>query len=296
MKNAGWSQSNEMIKEPAGTLRAGFRAWHGCARFTIFGNLRSNMPELMHKPNETPLAGTGFFASMYSSLKHVRRIRRSPYYGVLSRIHGRLKPRTYVEIGVNCGDALMLARKADIAIGIDPAPTIRVVLPPVARLYKTTSDAFFADYDLKAELGQKPVDLAFIDGMHLFEFALRDFVNIERYCTRDSTILAHDCRPMDRASAERERTTHFWSGDVWKLVVCLKKYRPDLKIRTVDVDLTGLTIIRGLDPASKVLSSRLREIENEFIPKTFDEIETGMAQKLNLVPNNWTDIAAFLSE
>ena len=26
------------------------------------------------------------------------------------------------------------------------------------------------------------LDLVFIDGMHLFEYALRDFMNVERYC------------------------------------------------------------------------------------------------------------------
>ena len=44
-----------------------------------------------------------------------------------------------------------------------------------------TSDDFFASHDLAQVLGGRPVDLAYIDGMHQFEFALRDFMNLERY-------------------------------------------------------------------------------------------------------------------
>jgi hypothetical protein len=247
------------------------------------------------KNNGDAAENHGPLARLYSSLRRLRRIRGYPYYGLLQRIHAHLKPRTYLEIGVRYGDSIVLGKRADICVGIDPAPEIKVILPPVARIYKTTSEAFFNGYNLTAELGQKTLDLAFIDGMHLFEFALRDFVALERHCGGQSTILVHDCYPIDRACAARQQTTLLWSGDVWKLVVCLKKYRPDLRIRTVDVVPTGLTIIRGLDPASTVLSSRLRQIEQEFVPQDFDEIKTDKAQKLNRVANKWSDIKAFLS-
>ena len=47
-----------------------------------------------------------------------------------------------------------------------------------------TSDAFFASGFL-GKLGIVP-DFAFIDGMHLFEFALRDFINVEKHATADT--------------------------------------------------------------------------------------------------------------
>ena len=49
-----------------------------------------------------------------------------------------------------------------------------------ATIYELTSDEFFARYDLSELLGG-PVELAFIDGLHLFEQVLRDFVNLERH-------------------------------------------------------------------------------------------------------------------
>ena len=35
-----------------------------------------------------------------------------------------------------------------------------------------TSDAFFEQHDLRALLGDRPVDVAYIDGLHLFVYPL----------------------------------------------------------------------------------------------------------------------------
>jgi hypothetical protein len=217
------------------------------------------------------------------------------YYELLARIHSFLKPRTYVEIGIRQGLSLRLAKTAAASVGIDPAPALEQTPRRGARVFPMTSDEFFARHDLAEELGRQAVDLAFVDGMHLFEFALRDFANLEKFCHRDSTILVHDCYPVDRASAARERTTQIWSGDVWKLIVCLKKYRPDLRIGTVDVPPTGLGIIRRLDPRSTTLTSLLDNLYEEFVPYDYSQMEPGKAQQLNRVENRWHEIKSILS-
>jgi hypothetical protein len=217
------------------------------------------------------------------------------YYEVLQRIHSFLKPRTYVEIGLRQGHSFRLAKTAAASVGIDPAPVLEREPLRGARVFPMTSDEFFARHDLAGELGQRAVDLAFVDGMHLFEFALRDFANLEKFCHRDSTILVHDCYPVDRASAARERTTQVWSGDVWKLIVCLKKYRPDLLIGTVDVPPTGLGIIRRLDPHSTILPSRLESLYEEFVPCDYGAMEAGKAQQLNRIENRWHEIKSLLT-
>lgn len=126
------------------------------------------------------------------------------YFAVLERLHAHLKPRTYVEIGVFQGESLRLAKPPTQAIGIDPEP--QLVFPPATnhRVFTETSDAFFAGRDLHVELDGLPVDLALIEGMHHFEFALNDFANLKRCCTRESTILIHDCYPLDRETARRD--------------------------------------------------------------------------------------------
>jgi len=224
-----------------------------------------------------------------------RKKNETDYYGLLERIHAFLKPQTYVEIGIRQGHSLRLAKTAAASVGIDPAPALEDKPRRGARIFPMTSDEFFARHNLAEELGRRTVDLAFVDGMHLFEFALRDLANLEKFCDGDSTILVHDCYPVDRASAARERTTQVWSGDVWKLIVCLKKYRPDLRICTVDVPPTGLGIIRGLDPSSTILTSRLDGLYEEFVPCDYGQIEFDKAQRLNRVENRWHEIKTLLS-
>ena len=236
----------------------------------------------MHRENPTAM---NFFS---------RKTAHADYYELLPRIHSFLKPRTYVEIGIRQGHSLRLAKTA-ASVGIDPAPALEHKPRRGTRIFQMTSDEFFARHNLAEELGRQTVDLAFVDGMHLFEFALRDFANLEKFCHRDSTILVHDCYPVDRASAARERTTQSWSGDVWKLIVCLKKYRPDLRLCTVDVPPTGLGIIRRLDPRSTTLTSRLDGLYEEFVPYDYGQMEPDKARQLNRVENRWNEIQSLLS-
>ena len=153
-----------------------------------------------------------------------------PYYDAMDLVHRHLVPRTYVEIGVSTGRTLRLALPGTRCVGIDPEPHLEQPLAPDQQVFAQTSDEFFAGHDLGAVLGGAPMDLAFIDGMHHFEFALRDFINLERASHPDTTVLIHDCLPQSEEGAARERTTVLWSGDVWRLIVALREWRPDLDV------------------------------------------------------------------
>jgi hypothetical protein len=209
------------------------------------------------------------------------------YLDMLRRIHAHLQPRTYLEIGVNDGASIALCGAATLAIGVDPAPRIDRPLPPGVRIVRETSDDFFSRNDLPAACGGLPLDLAFIDGLHRFEYALRDFINIERNAHPATRVLIHDCYPLDEATSTRDAHTYFWSGDVWKLVLCLRKYRPDLQLHTLAVPPTGLCLVRGLDPGSTVLSSRLQALYSEFVPLPYSALGETKAAALNLVPGDW---------
>lgn len=216
------------------------------------------------------------------------------YLQVLTRLLGALQPRTYVEIGVERGTSLRLVQAPTLAIGIDPEPKLAAPLAANQKVFAETSDAFFAARDPRAELGGLPIDLAFIDGMHQFEFALRDFYNLERYCSRDSTILIDDCYPLNRETAERDRRRDFWSGDVWRLILLLKKYRPDLAIHIIATPPCGLAVVRRLDPDSRFLSERYERLCREFLAVDYAFLEDDMAGKLNLFPNDWGKIVTLL--
>ena len=213
---------------------------------------------------------------------------------LLSAIHNWQRPRTYVEIGVAQGDSIRLVPPGTRAIGVDPEPAIAHPLPSTTTIYAEKSDDFFAQHDLRALLGGAPVALAFIDGMHLFEYALRDFINLERHCTPESTILLDDCLPLERRSAERERKTAFWSGDVWRVIPALKKYRPDLRIHTVATAPTGLSIVRGLDPSSRVLPDNYDAIVRECLALDYRVVDADRAAFFNLFPNDWERVKGLL--
>src|SRR5215212_9985841 len=108
------------------------------------------------------------------------------YLDFLARAHERLKPPTYLEIGVRHGDSLVLAPRA--AIGVDPRPRLRHELPETTRLYRQTSDEYFARARPLKHFDARKVAFSFIDGLHHAEFALRDFINVERL-SRWSTVV-----------------------------------------------------------------------------------------------------------
>ncbi|MFM9968284.1 MAG: tetratricopeptide repeat protein [Burkholderiales bacterium] len=217
-----------------------------------------------------------------------------PYTALLARIQQHLRPRTYLEIGVFKGESIKLAQPTTLALGVDPHPKLPYAPPPNMRIYAQTSDDFFARSDLGEQLQGLPLDLGFIDGMHYFDFALRDFINMERLSAPGSTILVHDCFPLDRYTAARERVTDFWSGDVWRLVVLLKKYRPDLAVNVIATPVTGLGLIRNLDPSSRILADNLAGICEEFMGLDYAVLDEDKVGQLNLFPNDWEKVKTLL--
>jgi len=213
---------------------------------------------------------------------------------LLDRIQQTLRPRTYVEIGVRFGTSLQLALPGTTCVGIDPAAELRYPVPRRAEVFNMTSDEFFATHDLCEVLGNRPVDIAFIDGMHWFEYALRDFANIEAACSPGSVVFIHDCYPIDAASAARERTTKLWSGDVWKTILALRDLRPDLDVVTLDAKPTGLAMVTRLDPTSTALAETMDAAIEHYMDLPYESIAADQAAVLNRAPADWESVAALL--
>src|SRR5919107_2890242 len=100
------------------------------------------------------------------------------YLDFLAGLHERLAPPTYLESRVRHGDSLALARGP--AVGIDPEFELQAELRDDTKLFAETSDEYFDRDDPLAPFGGEPIAFAFIDGMHLAEFVVRDFANVER--------------------------------------------------------------------------------------------------------------------
>lgn len=183
------------------------------------------------------------------------------YLEVLSTLHEMLAPSLYLEIGVRNGHSLKLAQCS--AIGVDPTPNITVEpMKGTTQIFTMTSDDYFADMSMHS-LQQAP-DMAFIDGMHLFEYALRDFMHIERLAHPGTLVVVDDIYPSHSAQAERARRTRVWTGDIWKLHRCLAEERPDLFLLPLDTAPTGLLLVAGLDPANCVLWDRYNPIIRKY--------------------------------
>lgn len=215
------------------------------------------------------------------------------YPQMLRRFHEVLKPRSYFEIGVLTGGTLELARCASIAIDPDLSrikPSFHI--KPSCFLFQSTSDAFFRDHDPQSLLGGE-IDMAFLDGMHWYEFLLRDFINVEKYCKANSVVFLHDCCPVDSYVGRRDSpSTQFkaetqfpewWAGDVWKVVHLLKKYRKDLKIIAIDAAPTGLIAISQLDKTSRFLEENYFPLIAEVKNLTLAEIGDEYLASLNMV-------------
>lgn len=216
------------------------------------------------------------------------------YLRCLERLYAEIQPASIVEIGVYEGASLTLAQPPTIVIGVDPAATMLTPPHTETHIFAEPSDRFFALGRAHTLLGGRPISIGFIDGLHLFEQALRDFIGLEALCGPESLIVMHDTVPLDEPTQTRERETGFHTGDVWKLVLCLKQYRPDLDIFTIATAPTGLTVVQGLDPSSSVLADVYDEAVARFIGAQFSAIENDLAAHVNLVPNDWEQVRSRL--
>jgi hypothetical protein len=171
-------------------------------------------------------------------------------------------------------------------------------------LVKATSDDFFARRNPLAHLkggrhplrnlrrGRHPLghwrrttlDLSFIEGMHLFEYALRDFINVEKHSDWSSVIVLDDMLPRSVDEAARDRHTTAWTGDVYKLTEILARYRPDLVTVLVDTRPTGQLVVFGADPRNPVLRQKYAEIEAEFDVPDPQKVPETVLERVRAVP------------
>ena len=206
------------------------------------------------------------------------------YTRIMEKLHGALRPKTYMEIGTETGQSLAYAQCPSLAIDpkfqIDGGRMSQILKRPISLFFAMESDAFFRDHDPTRYLGNK-IDFAFLDGMHWCEFLLRDFINTERHCHENSIILLHDCLPVEPPIADRAFRTResimphrkgWWTGDVWRTALAIKRYRPRLTITAIDAQPTGLLIVSGLDPGNTVLSDRYDQLEKEMRDWDLDQI------------------------
>jgi len=217
------------------------------------------------------------------------------YRDVLRTVHATLRPRTYLELGVAGGATLALATGAAVAVGVDPVEApLEAVLPAGARIVRATSAAFFAENRREDVFGAHPVELTFVDGLHEFETALEDFLAAEAWSSAAGTIVLHDCVPIARVTARRERATRFWVGDTWKAAWALARQRPELRIRTILAPPSGLVVVRRLDPRAAGERRDFARVKAELAPLEYPLGVGEWPEPLHVVPNTPAGVAEAL--
>lgn len=190
-------------------------------------------------------------------------IPQTPRHDFLRSLHELLQPATYLEIGVQTGRSLQQAGPRTYSVGVDPAPVVQVPIVGPNIIYPQTSDAFFAG---PRAAQHAPYDLAFIDGMHLVEYCLRDFIGVERHSRSDGRTVAvfDDVLPYSAAIAGRTPLPGDWAGDCWKIYPILDGLRPELTCILVDVAPTGALVVLGLEPSNTILTRQYDNIIFDF--------------------------------
>jgi len=145
----------------------------------------------------------------------------------------------YLEIGVEYGSTAENIHVRD-RVGVDPAPKFDVQkLPKGFSFFAVESDAYFCS--LAPEV---TFDLAFLDGLHTFEQTKTDFFNALRHIP-SGVILIDDTVPIDEIAGLPDQEESYarrravgsdelaWMGDVWKLVVYIERFLPQVDFRTI---------------------------------------------------------------
>jgi len=109
-----------------------------------------------------------------------------------------LQAATYLEIGVATAKTFM-AINAPRKIGVEPRKPNPDLVPLIDRAsvcnFQLKSDDFFAtEPGLFAE---QPIDVAFVDGLHDWQQAVRDVENCLDYLSDSGLIIMHDCSPTN---------------------------------------------------------------------------------------------------
>lgn len=186
---------------------------------------------------------------------------------VLNKILETLGFEDYLEVGVQAGVTFkdVSAPRRD---AVDPKFLLETdtLASSTTRFFEMPSDEFFAS------ACDKTYDLIFLDGLHTFEQCYRDLCAGLQVLREPGAILIDDTLPgdffsslptLDMAIAAREEhglSARAWTGDVFKVVLMLHEFYPNLNY---------VTLRDPANPAHKPNTLVWREKRPNFGPAHF---------------------------
>jgi hypothetical protein len=198
--------------------------------------------------------------------------------------------KNYLEIGVFLGKVFFFV-KATHKTAVDPQfrfgyyRRFKRIFKSLnnlwARFYQKTSDEFFRE-DAPKLYSRRLLDICLVDGMHEYEYALRDVENTLLHLDNQGVILMHDCNPAQPQNAVtfeqwKERNyTGLWNGDVWKSILHLRSMRHDINVFVLDCD-QGIGVVTWDKPENK-----LNFTKEQIQALTYDDLAQNRTAWLNL--------------
>jgi Methyltransferase domain len=196
------------------------------------------------------------------------------------------KFKNYLEIGVLNG-YIFFQIKCKNKTAVDPFFQLQAIRHNLTNIrnkyFEKKSNDFFAE-DAPSIYKPGSLDIAFVDGMHEFSYALKDAENCLKYIADNGIIILHDCNPQSAeaecsfADWENRKFAGEWNGDTWKAITYLIRNRPDLDIFTIDADY-GLGIItKAKQPRPNCKPTTFEEID----ALSYDDLNNNRQEYLNL--------------
>jgi len=191
-------------------------------------------------------------------------------------------------------------------VGVDPkfAFDINEYISESVRLIPLTSDDYFTQIKEKTLF-----DIIFLDGLHTWDQTLRDFNNAINCSNKSSIIIMDDVFPNDVFSALRvmsdcykyrkannaDSTDFSWHGDVYKTVLFIHDFYPQISYVTID---------RGYGNPQTFFYKKPRLDFKPFFESInvieglsyFDFLEVSHLLNLKTEKDALNDISAYLSE
>lgn len=145
---------------------------------------------------------------------------------IINTISALIGALQYLEIGIAEGNTLVNVNVPN-KVGVDPNPRYkamdkkRIEEIHQIEIHEIESDHFFF-------YNTRYFDVVFVDGLHIYEQAIKDILNSLNFLNHNGFVVVHDILPKDEKSASRDRSTFEWNGDVWKVVYDIYKNYPDI--------------------------------------------------------------------
>ena len=127
----------------------------------------------------------------------------------------------YLEIGCDQDENFSKIKILE-KVGVDPKS---------GGTHRMTSDEFFLNNNQK-------FDIIYIDGLHVYEQAIKDIKNSINFLNKDGIIILHDCLPKKIWNQIVPQMYGHWNGDVWKAIVEARTWK--------DVDTFSIIADHGL--------------------------------------------------